>query len=234
MPDWHTLCRALRMQDPWRLLMGDHPGTFLLECLVRTVVMCGVAFLLFKLTGKKEVRQFSLLELLVIIGLGSALGDPMLYDDVPLLPSLVVIAMVLVLYRWVNQWASRDRAVARWVEGPVVTLFKDGRVDLDALKHEGLSLDEFLGELRVHHVEHLGQVKAAHMEVDGHVSLFFHAHEHVRPGLPTAPGHHPDAIAGEPASCRGCGATTEGPIPERCAYCGGKEWVAAVNGPRRS
>lgn len=225
----------LGMNDLWRLLMGDHPGIFLLECLLRTVVMCVVAFLLFKLTGKKEVRQFSLLELLVIIGLGSALGDPMLYDDVPLLPALVVIAVVLVLYRLVNQWANRDRAVGHWVEGPVVTLFKDGRVDLNALKHEGLSLDDLLGELRVHHVEHLGQVKAAHMEVDGHVSIFFYSDEEVVPGLPTAPGHCPDAIMGEAASCRGCGATTNnGARTARCTYCGGNDWAAAINGPRRA
>ncbi|MGV3636477.1 MAG: DUF421 domain-containing protein [Flavobacteriales bacterium] len=220
------------MEDLWRILMGDHPGTFLLECVVRTLGMAILAFLLFKFTGKKEVRQFSVLELLVIIGLGSALGDPMMYDDVPLLPSLVVIAVVLVLYRLVNHWANRDRQVGRWVEGAVVTVFKAGRVDLRALHQEGLSMDEFLGELRVHHVEHLGQVRAAHMEVDGHLSVFFRPDEAVVPGLPTTPDECEVAKGGQPASCRGCGFTLSAPPESPCPHCQGREWLQALDTPR--
>lgn len=70
MPDWYTL------------LLGDGgSAAFIAECALRAVLMFMGTLALIKLTGKKEVRQFSLLELLVIIGLGSALGDPMIYSD---------------------------------------------------------------------------------------------------------------------------------------------------------
>ena len=98
------------MTDLQRIFLGEgHAWTFLLECVLRTAVMFVVVLLLSKLTGKKEVRQFSILELIVIIGLGSCLSDPMLYYDVAILPAVVAIMVVLLLYRGVNIRTNRPR-----------------------------------------------------------------------------------------------------------------------------
>lgn len=220
------------MNNPWQILMGDHPVAYLLECLVRTVVMCVLAFLLFKLTGKKEVRQFSLLELLVVIGLGSALGDPMLDDRTPILPAVTVIAVVLGLYGLVKMWTVRARGVRRWVEGPVVPLLRENVVLLEGLHREGLSLDEFLGELRTHDVEHLGQMKAAYMEVDGTVSVLFRAEADVVPGLPTGLPEERLPPYGLPASCCACGHTVHAGPLHICPRCGGAQWTDALATPR--
>src|SRR5690606_38496541 len=103
------------------------------ECALRAVLMFLGTLALMKLTGKKEVRQFSLLELLVIIGLGSALGDPMIYSDSPVLPSLTAIATTLFCYWGVNRWASRFPAVKQAVSGRVRRVLYDGVIDLRAL-----------------------------------------------------------------------------------------------------
>ena len=93
---------------------------FQFECVVHPVLMFTAVLFLFKITGKKEVRQFSTLELIVIIGLGSALGDPMLHPDASLLPAIVAILMVLLLYRVMNYWTNHAPRVGEWVDGIVV------------------------------------------------------------------------------------------------------------------
>lgn len=45
------------------------------------------------------MRQMSLFEVLIILTLGSAAGDVAFYDDVPLLPVLVVFITLALLYR---------------------------------------------------------------------------------------------------------------------------------------
>jgi uncharacterized membrane protein YcaP (DUF421 family) len=226
----------LPMNDIAHILIGeDNTWIYLVECVLRTVAMFVVVLLLFKLTGKKEVRQFSVLELIVIIGLGSAVGDPMLHSDAPLLPALVSITVVLVLYRMVNVWTNRSVRFSAMVQGEVVTVFSQGRVDPKALDREGLSVEEFFGDLRVQHVEHLGQVKSAHMEVDGELSVFFHAPEDVSWGLPIHPGaERGTAPSGEaPMCCGRCGSLVEQPsIPASCAYCGHTRWSSTVRFPR--
>jgi uncharacterized membrane protein YcaP (DUF421 family) len=224
--------------DLHHLLIGEEGWGYLLETALRTTIMFVLVLLLFMLTGKKEVRQFSVLDLIVIIGLGSALGDPMLHSDSPVLPALVTIALVLLLYRMVNIWTNRSPRVGRFVEGQVRTLFKDGRIDHAALLKEGMSVDEFLGDLRMRHVEHLGQVKAAHLEVDGGLSVYFHAEQDVRPGLPIGPDRAPPVQVPPHSpnghvSCAHCGHTifnAQGTVS--CMHCGQRTWSVSMTSKR--
>jgi uncharacterized membrane protein YcaP (DUF421 family) len=226
------------MNDLDRLLIGeDHTWMFLVECVVRSIIMFVTVLLLFKFTGKKEVRQFSNLELIVIIGLGSAIGDPMLHGDTPLLPAIVAIFVILLLYRVMNQWTNRDPRVGEWVEGKVLRILEHGVVDRDALEHEGLSLDELFGALRTKHVEHLGQVKAAHMEVNGELSIFFVKDDQVRSGLPIHVGWADELRAltelpEGPVSCGRCGTTVTERSSPACPRCGNELWGVAVDLPR--
>lgn len=223
------------MSDLRTLFLGDdHTWKFLLECALRTVTMFVVVLLLFKITGKKEVRQFSVLELIVVIGLGSALGDSMIYVDSPILPSVVAMFVVLLCYWAMNKWTSRDRAMEKLIEGDVVQVFGNGVIDMAALKKEGMTVHEFYGELRVQHVEHLGQVKSAYVEINGEVSVFFQPDDRVRFGLPLAPEllHDKETPTSGAVACTGCGTMHQGPMQLPCARCGAMRWVAASNTKR--
>jgi uncharacterized membrane protein YcaP (DUF421 family) len=223
------------MNDLQTFLLGDQEWAFLLECAIRAVIMFIVVLSLFKLTGKKEVRQFSILELVVLIGLGSALGDPMFYEDVGILPAAVAMMMVLLCYRVANTITNRNKKAGEWLSGTVVTVFANGIIDRKALDREGWSVEEFFGDLRASHVEHLGQVKAAHVEVDGELSIFFHSDDDVVPGLPISPDRlrRPLVSAGTKegaVSCVHCGSTyLELPQPGSCPHCSGKEWLASLS-----
>lgn len=51
------------------------------------------------MTGRRGVRQMSLFEVLIILTLGSAAGDVAFYDDVPMVPVLIVFITLALLYR---------------------------------------------------------------------------------------------------------------------------------------
>lgn len=53
------------------------------------------------MTGRRGVRQMSLFEVLIILTLGSAAGDVAFYDDVPMVPVLIVFITLALLYRLV-------------------------------------------------------------------------------------------------------------------------------------
>ena len=67
-----------------RIVIHDFPWVYLGEVAFRTVFMFLVVLAALTVSGKREVRQLSIYELVLVIGLGSAAGDPMFYDDVPL------------------------------------------------------------------------------------------------------------------------------------------------------
>lgn len=224
MSDWQTL-----------LLGADNSWTFVLECALRAAIMFVAVLFLFKLTGKREVRQFSVLELIVVIGLGSALGDPMIYTESPILPSVVAMLVILLCYWVLNKWMNRARALEKLIEGEVVNVFANGVVHIEAMKKEGITTHEFYGELRGQHVEQLGQVKSAYIEIDGKVSVFFLPDSEVSYGLPIAPEilRSKEYVAEGTIACCGCGTLKEHPAGnDPCTRCGTSRWVKASNAKR--
>lgn len=129
-------------------------------------------------------------EVVIILTLGSASGDVTFYDDVPVLPVIMVFIVLLILYRATTWSMSRFTAVARLVEGEVITLVSDGRYVVENLDRLNISPNEFLMELRLKNIEHLGQIRLALVEVDGQLSIYCFDNEFVRPGLSVLPPEH--------------------------------------------
>ena len=154
---------------------------------IRTLVMFTIILVGLSILGKRGVKQLSVFELVVIIGLGSAAGDPMFYKDVGLIPAFIVFTIVISLYSWVTHWVGRSKKIERLIEGKPICLVKEGRFAIDNFSKEALGQDEFFSELRLKGVSHLGQVENAIIETNGGISVFFYPDEKVKYGLPIMP-----------------------------------------------
>jgi uncharacterized membrane protein YcaP (DUF421 family) len=223
----------------WQRMMLDETSLeFLGEVAGRTALAYVVVFLFLKIAGRRGVRQLSLFELVVILTLGSAAGDMTFYEDVPLLPVLTVFLVMSALYRLTTHLMSRSHKLQTWVEGKPFTIIRDGKFELETLTDGNISHDEFLMELRLHGVEHLGQVRLGIVEVNGDVSLYFYDREDTRPGLSVLPNalkpiftitEHLTDVA-----CYHCG-ELQALQPNRslnCPRCGSNEWAEALSTPR--
>ena len=225
----------------WKtLLLGEEQWQFLGETALRTLVMFLVILLSLRLLGKRGITQLSVFELGVIIGLGSAAGDPMFYKDVGLLPSILVFVIVVLLYRFITTLINKNRHIEQFVEGVPTCIVKDGRFIVDNFKREPIALDEVFAQLRLNHISHLGQVQEAVIETNGEVSILFLPDEQVKWGLPLSPNLSKDPLVrikdeGQYA-CTYCGyAELLPPAPAHtCPVCGHQEWLKALNTKRIS
>src|SRR5687768_590747 len=170
-----------------RVLTNDLPAVFLLEVIFRTTVM--FAFLLgaLRFTGKRGVKQLSIFEIVIIIALGSAAGDPMFYEDVGILPAICVFIVVISFYRLVTWATGKSKWVEELLEGKTELLVENGVFSVLKFEKEDIAQDEFFSELRQRSIEHLGQVKYAFLEPSGNISVFYFEDKDVRPGLPLLP-----------------------------------------------
>ena len=226
----------------WQRMLwtADAPPTYLLEVAFR----CTVTYLLvlgaLRVTGRRGVRQLSIFELSIILGLGTAAGDTMLYHDTPLLPVMLVFAMVSFLYWLFNRLTEWFPRFSDWLEGTPVLLVEDGRLNIKNLTTINVTQKELFAELRIQQVEHLGQVRRAYLEATGQVSVFFYAPADTRPGLgiwPEALQEATEAIAAPgDYACTTCGYVATWPPAARheCPVCGGGCWVQARTAQRVS
>src|SRR5687768_17700108 len=111
----------------WRqLLLGEEDWQFLLEVPVRAAIMFSITLATVRIIGKRGIMQ-GVFELVVIITLGSAAGDPMFYSKVGLIPAILVFVTIVLMYRFTNYLVSHNKNIEHLVEGNHVKLIENGR-----------------------------------------------------------------------------------------------------------
>ena len=226
------------IQIDWRsLLLGEEEWSFLPEVLLRSAVMFTVTIIALRLIGRRGIMQ-GVFELVTIITLGSAAGDPMFYKKVGLLPAILVFLSIVLMYKIVNFFVARFKSFEHLVEGHHIRLVKECRFSIEDLKHTDLSKDEILADLRHEGVTHLGQVDAAYIEASGEMSIFFLPEEQVVHGLPIIPELFQSQKEAIPEtgiySCGYCGNTEEIKSAKKhtCRICHHTKWVKSINAKR--
>ena len=218
------------------LLFGQESISYLFEIALRTFIMFILVLILLRLTGKRSIKQLSIFEIVMIIALGSAAGDPMIYKQIGVLQASVVFVVVLVSYKIITYLITKSEKIEGFLEGKSLYIVDNGHAAAESIHHKDLALDEFFAELRVLNIQHLGQVKEALLETNGHVSILYFEDEDVKPGLPIWPkqwGEKSEIIIEEGIyACSFCGYTItlcpgEGGT---CQFCKkNREWVKAID-----
>ena len=226
--------------DLHRMFFGDQPVLFYAEILVRTMVVYVYTLLMVRWIGGRGVAQLSMVEFVLVIALGSAVGDSMFYPDVPLLMAMLVITVVIGVNKVLDLLIVRSDRAKDVIDGRAVRLVRDGRLLTEGMAACDMGSAEIKALLRQAGVRNLGSVEHAYMESGGGLSVF--RFDEARPGLPLVP---PDsAVPDQPglpvltdpalapdgkACCARCGGVEEAIIalPEgRCGHCGGDVWTA--------
>lgn len=104
------------------LLLGTEDWSFLTEVALRTFIMFLIIIIGLRFMGKRGVKQLSLVELVVILGLGSAAGDPMFYKEVGLAFTILVFLIIIVLYAALTYIVGKSKKVENLLEGKPVCL----------------------------------------------------------------------------------------------------------------
>jgi uncharacterized membrane protein YcaP (DUF421 family) len=227
------------MTIDWKtFLLGEEHWGFLLEICLRTFLMYIIILVGLRLLGKRGVKQLSVFELVVIISLGSAAGDPMFYKEIGLLIPIVIFSVIVASYRLTIYLTAKSTKVDELVEGRSVYLIRDGEFSIGNFKKESLAQDEFFAELRQYSVSHLGQVETAIIETSGNISIYFYTEDKVKFGLPVLPDLFEKFLTEITTSnlyaCAFCGNVEHlsKAAEHHCDKCGKAIWVEAINTKR--
>ena len=221
-----------------RIFLNSLEFSYVLEILVRTLIMFIMVLVVLRLSGKKGVRQLSLFEVAIIISLGSAAGDPMFTKDIPIIPALIVFAVIIGLYRLIIWLAVKSERIETILEGNPEYIIEDGRFVLLDSNKSTFAKDEFLSEMRQQSIEHVGQVRVAILETTGTVSFFYYSDEDVKPGLPVLPKSYsqmsPKITVNGNYACAYCANVEQLSAPASCSRCKKDVWVPAIQTRRIS
>jgi uncharacterized membrane protein YcaP (DUF421 family) len=141
------------------------------ELVVRATAIYLALLVALRLFGKREVGQFTLIDLVLILLLANAVQPAMTGPDTSLTGGLVIIVTLIVVNRAIALARARLPFVARLVESPPTELARDGAWIPEALKREELSEDDVTMSIREHGLTDVSEVKLAVLEGDGMISI---------------------------------------------------------------
>jgi len=219
--------------DWQEMLIGNESPIFLLEIIIRTVIIYAYTLALLRWLGSRAIGQLSTVEFLLVIALGSAVGDAMFYPDVPLIHCLLVVTVVVGANKLIDLGIAQSKSIEHAIDGKPEQAIRDGVICGPFLDSSSLGTSELFQKLRENGIRQLGEVEHAIVEADGVLTVFRVAPE--RPGLPILPPweiERPTQIdrttSEELLSCMQCGHTSKDRTISKCPRCRHDRWTRAI------
>jgi len=205
--------------DLSRIFFGNVPALFYVEIALRTIVLYLYTLAIIRIFGKRSAGELTVVDVVVIVALGSAVGDPMFYPNVPLVHGILVITLIVGLQRLGLYLANRNKNVDEILKGRPSLVVHNGVFNLEGLDHVGISKREIFQMARQRGYRNLGQIQRMYIETDDKPSIFSFEDDQVRPGLHFEPPWEMDNremikagfLIEEPAvlACTNCGQIAE-------------------------
>jgi uncharacterized membrane protein YcaP (DUF421 family) len=146
----------------------------ILEVVIRTTIIFLVAFIVIRIRGKKQLAQLTLFDILIVIALGSAVGDVMIYSEevVSLLRSIVAICTLAILIHVFEYLTCRaPKKITRIIYGDSTIIIKDGKLVKKNFIKTNLTEDQLRAKLREKNIQYYSEAKIVRLEPDGELSV---------------------------------------------------------------
>ncbi len=146
-------------------------GVSPLELVARTTAVYVLFIGALRLSGKREIGQFTLFDLAMVLLVANALQPAMTGSDQSVLGGAIILATIFVLNRIVAEARVRVPLVRRILEFRPTTIGRDGKWLNAQLARQGIDLGDAEAALRQHGLERVEQMKLATLEEDGSISI---------------------------------------------------------------
>jgi len=125
----------------------------------------------FRVLGKKELSQLSVVDLVFILLISNAVQNAMVGSNTTLAGGLVAAASLFIANFLFKQLMYRFPRLDNLVEGEATMLIYDGKLIEKNTKKARITYQEIMEILREHGVSSIEEVDLAVLEVDGNISV---------------------------------------------------------------
>lgn len=144
--------------------------TYLIITLRIVSVMALILFLVLK-TGRRKIGELPVYDFLSIIVLGSVIGADIAEPDIPHLPTMFAVLLIVALQYFVSNLLINNKKIARKITfGPTV-IIQHGQFIKSNMKRLKYSIENVLMALREKGVFDLNEVEFAVVEGSGSISV---------------------------------------------------------------
>ena len=138
----------------------------------RTAIVTLLIVFVIKWLGNKGLGQLSSIELIIILGLGNAVSEPMLNPTETSIPQgFTVIIIAIAIFKMYDYLTTRYKRFSKVIVSKPILLVKDGNISYESMLKARISRDEFNSYLRLSGTDDISDIKLSYLEINGQVSF---------------------------------------------------------------
>ena len=120
----------------------------------------------------KGLGQLSTIELIIILGLGEAVGQSMLNPSQTSIPQgFTVVIIAIVIFKIYDYLGSRYSKLSKAIVPDPILLVKDGKIIDESMNKARISRKELESYMRLSGTDDISTIKSSHLEINGQVSF---------------------------------------------------------------
>ncbi|MCA1031884.1 DUF421 domain-containing protein [Bacillus timonensis] len=139
--------------------------------ITRTFVLYFIILVIFRLMGKREIGELSILDLVVfimiaelaVVGIEDA-KDPLFHTVLP----MVILMIIQIGLAYIS---FKNKKIRNLLDGKPTVVINKGEIDEAAMKHQRYNLDDLLMQLREKDIKNVADVEFAILEPSGKLSV---------------------------------------------------------------
>jgi len=141
------------------------------ELIVRSAVIYFALIVALRLFGKRQIGQFTIFDLVLILLVANAVQPAMTGPDNSLLGGLIIIGSLVAVDGLVGLARARVPIVNELLEPRPTVLAEDGAWQSKAMEAQDVTLEDGEMALREHGIADIEDVELAVLEADGSISV---------------------------------------------------------------
>jgi uncharacterized membrane protein YcaP (DUF421 family) len=142
-----------------------------LELVLRSVIVYVLFLAALRLSGKRELGQFTIFDLALVLLASNALQPAITGPDASIPAALIIIATLFALNRLTAIARKRSALARRILDYAPTVVAKNGKWIEAAIGREDLDMDDLEAAIREYGLESVKEVKLATLEHDGSISV---------------------------------------------------------------
>jgi uncharacterized membrane protein YcaP (DUF421 family) len=115
-----------------------------MESVLRAAALYAILLLLFRVTGRRSLRETTPFDLVLLLVIGEATQQALLGEDFSLVNAVVVVTTLLLMDVALSLLKGRSATVERVIDGVPTILVADGKPIEDRLRRARVDLDDIL------------------------------------------------------------------------------------------
>jgi uncharacterized membrane protein YcaP (DUF421 family) len=140
--------------------------------LFRTLLLYLVIIVIFRLMGKREIGELSILDFVVYIMIAEMASLSIENTKEPLINALLPILVLVIVQITLAFFSLKSKKFRDIVEGKPTVIINHGKIDEKAMKAQRYNFDDLLLQLREKDVGNIADVEYAILEPSGKLSIF--------------------------------------------------------------